>query len=61
MASIALPKSYLAQRFPIGKFCGVSIAVWGGITMTTAGYHICRSYGARVGAKPTACGWPTSH
>ncbi|RDL40510.1 Uncharacterized protein BP5553_00489 [Venustampulla echinocandica] len=33
----SLPAAYLAQRFPIGRFCGISIAVWGGITMATAG------------------------
>ncbi|KAH7152647.1 MFS general substrate transporter [Dactylonectria macrodidyma] len=30
------PASYLAQRFSTGVFCGVSISVWGAITMVTA-------------------------
>ncbi|KAH8879259.1 MFS general substrate transporter [Thozetella sp. PMI_491] len=32
----AFPASYLSQRFPIGVFCGVSMAVWGAVTMATA-------------------------
>ncbi|KIY00055.1 uncharacterized protein Z520_03740 [Fonsecaea multimorphosa CBS 102226] len=31
-----LPATYLAQRIPIGKFVGVSIVVWGLVTMSTA-------------------------
>ncbi|KAF2160321.1 hypothetical protein M409DRAFT_70496 [Zasmidium cellare ATCC 36951] len=34
-----LPATYLAQRLPIGKFVGCSIAIWGIVTISTAGVN----------------------
>ncbi|KAJ7451533.1 major facilitator superfamily domain-containing protein [Mycena latifolia] len=33
------PTTLLSQKFPIGRFIGLAIVIWGGILMATAGAH----------------------